>query len=430
MPLNIIGTLVVEGTQGIPGWQYIKTYAPPLLSALAIKYYCGGAINTWERNLHGKVYMVTGGSSGLGSAVVQDLAVRGAHLIILTSRIDTVVDYISDLREKSGNIMIYAEECDLGSLYSVRKFATKWLDNSPARRLDGVICCAGESIPVGSQRQVSVDGVEKQIAINYLGHFHLLTLLSPAFRVQPPDRDVRIVVTSCVTQAVGEIDLEDPLWLNKRYQANRSWKVFGSSKLMLSLFAKQYQRQIDSIPRKDGMDCKIRINIVNPGIMRSPSSRRMLSFGSVVGLFVYLLLWPLWFILLKTCEQGAQSVCYTVMSPQILDAPGGLYIQECANVKPARKEFEDEELQQKLFDKTGELIEQLEKQSAIERKKQGPKGEKNDGEKKDGKTGNKDGKKKHEKDMPLFPDLTKPRQNESTLEQRVRGLDKKMKRKV
>ena len=246
-----------DGPEVIPYWDQIKEYGPtvlPILLTLAgAKYYFHGATNTWERDMHGKVFMITGGTSGIGAQIAYELGQRGAQLILLTRRTNDqwVAEYIEDLRDKTNNGLIYAEECDLSSLYSIRKFATRWLDNQPPRRLDGVICCAAECIPRGKSRQITMDGVERQIGINYLAHFHLLTLLGPSLRVQPPDRDVRVLIATCSSQNLGDVDLNDLLWSNKRYPATQPWKVYGTSKLLLGLFAKEYQRQLMGYERKD-----------------------------------------------------------------------------------------------------------------------------------------------------------------------------------
>lgn len=372
MPLDYLGALIFDGPENVPGWKYIKTYGPLLALIGGTKFYFGGASNTWEREMHGRVFLITGGTSGLGASIAYELALKGAQIILLvrSTQDSWIVDFVEDMRERTGNFMIYAEDCDLDSLHSIRKFSTKWLDNQPPRRLDGIICCAAECLPMGKSRQVTVDGIEKQIGVNYVAHYHLLTLLSPSLRVQPPDRDVRVVVSTCSSQAFGEIDLQDPFWIDKRYPASSPWKVFGSSKLMLGMFAMEFQRKLDSYERPDKAPNNVRVNIVNPGFMRSPSTRRFLSMGSIMGLFLYLLLYPVFFLLLKSSHQGAQSFFYALTAPKFKSSSGGNIIQECKVIKPRTKALENEELQVALFEKTAEILNDIEKKSAIERKKQ------------------------------------------------------------
>lgn len=372
MPVDILTSVFFDGVESIPGWEYIKRFALPALGAAGVKYYLGGTTNTWDRDLHGKVFMITGGTSGTGQQLALELATKGAQIILLVRSTEDLwtVDYVEDLRETSNNHLIYAEQCDLADLHLVRKFATKWLDNQPPRRLDGVICCAAESTPIGVARQFTIDGVERQMGINYLAHFHLLTLLGPSLRVQPPDRDVRVILCSCSTHALGEVDTTDLLWTDKTYPLRQPWKVYGTSKLLLGLFAKEYQRQLDKYERPDKSPVNVRINLVNPGIMRSPSTRRFLSMGSIFGLILYVLMWPLWWFVLKSTGQGIQSILFALYAPVFKKVEGGNYIQECKIVAAGqRKEYLDEQIQEEVFIKTQELLADLEKKAAIERKK-------------------------------------------------------------
>ncbi|CAK7892436.1 hypothetical protein CAAN1_19S02894 [[Candida] anglica] len=387
MPINVLGAVLLEGPQVIPGWELIKTYAPAVAVVGAIKYYFGGSSNIWERDMHGRVFMITGGTSGVGAQVAFQLASQGAQIVLLVRKVEDqwLIDYIEDMRERTNNFLIYAEECDLASLHSVRKFATKWLDNSPPRRLDGVVCCAAESIPPYKPRQVTTDGLERQMGVNYVSHFHLLTLLGPALRVQPPDRDVRVVLASCASQSLGELDLEDPLWQTRRYPTNKPLSVYGTSKLLLGLFAKEFQNQLDEYERKDKAPCNVRLVTANPGILRTPSTRRFLSLGSVWGLILYWILFPIWFIFLKSAYEGSQSIMYALSAKDLAKMQGAQHIQECRIVKSSRKELFDEELQKQYFQATEKKIEEVERQSAKQRAMNAPPKEKKDKKEKTGK---------------------------------------------
>lgn len=371
MPIDIVSSVIFDGPQVIPLWDHVKVWVPAAATLAAAKYYFGGATNTWTRDLNGRVYIVTGGTSGLGAQAAYELARRGAQLILLTrAPADAwTVDFIDDMRERTNNFMIYAEPCDLLLLYDVRRFATKWLDNNPPRRLDGVVCCAAECIPKGRARQVLADGVEAQLATNYLAHYHLLTLLRPALHVQPPDRDVRVVLATCLSQVVGEVREDDLLWEQRTYPAARPWRVYGTLKLLLGMFGRLLQRGVAAYERPDKAPCNIKVSVVNPGVMRTPSTRRFLSMGSVWGLMLYVLLWPFWWVFLKSASQGVQSVLFALWAPVLGAQDGGNFIQECRIVTRPPREYTDWDLQDRVFERTAELIATLEKLSAIERKK-------------------------------------------------------------
>lgn len=385
MPLNFIESVVVKGTDIIPYFQQIKTATPYIVTAGLLKYWSRGGSNTWERKLHGKVYLVTGATSqSMGTSVLLDMALLGAQLIVLTRNVDEwTTEWCNDLRAKSGNDLIYIEKCDLSDLWQVRKFATGWLDNSPPRRLDGVVVMSGEMEPWGIPkisrpiRRSSVDGLELQVATNFAGVFHLLDLLQASFKAQPPDRGVRIIITTCWLQSLGGVNSKDPLWQAEKFDS--ALKFFASSKLQLSLTMLELQRRITSEiqkQQKDGVQRtgkNVTVTLVQPGTMRSNSLRRVISNGSVFVLvfFYCIILYPFLYLLTKSGRRGAQSILYALMTPELeevnLKDDQVKYISDCSIVKLPRKEFHDAELQKKLYDNTQRDILELEKKMAVKR---------------------------------------------------------------
>ncbi|KAL6944397.1 hypothetical protein ACO0RG_001133 [Hanseniaspora osmophila] len=375
MPVNIIGSLIIDGPDAIPYYEQITKVLPYATGIGVVKYLFKGRKNTWERNLHGKVYIVTGATSnGMGTSVVLDLAKRGAQLIMLTRRVDEwTTQFVEDLRESTQNELIYLEQCDMSDLYSVRKFATTWLDNTPPRRLDGVVLMHGDAEPwfQNDKRKSSQDGVELQLATNFAGPFHLLNLLLPSFRSQPPDRDVRIIYTTCISQAFGSVNLDDPLLEKKQLNARQ---FFGTAKLQMSLCCLELQRKITSEKKDDAGS--VTVSLVQPGLMRSSSLRTILSNGSpILLLLLYcIILYPLLWLFVKNGHQGAQNILYTLMTPELekvnlLDY-SVKYVVNCTIMKNfARKEFADQELQKKLYEKMESEILGIEKKSAFRRNK-------------------------------------------------------------
>lgn len=235
------------------------------------------------------------------------------------------------------------------------------------------MCCAAVCQPPFKARRFTADGVESQYGINYLGHYHLITLLSPAFRVQPADRDVRIVVAGCSSYVLADFDISDPAFVSRPYPASQPWKVFGSSKLALLMFIREFQRSLDSYQRPDKQSNNARISLANPGFSRSPSSRNYLTLGSLWGLFFYLILWPFWWLVLKSPSQGAQTILHAIMNPDGAQGQGGKIYRECTVMtKPLpMKIANDEEISKKLFEDTATMIKDLENASALRRKNEG-----------------------------------------------------------
>lgn len=377
--MNFLATVYVEGPKVIPYYEKLRIIVPVCIVLYILKYYFAGKRNTWQRDLHGKVVLITGGTSGLGAQTARELALRGAQIVFLVRNLHDgwLLEYINDLRESTNNPMIFAEEVDLASVYSVRKFATKWIDNLPPRRLDMIVCCASNTAPISLPRQTTLDGLEPQFQTNFLGHFQLLDILTPAIVNQPPDRDVRIILTTCASSLMAEFNLQDLGFLKRKYPAYRPFMVYGESKLYLALFAYELHRRLVSYPRKDKAPINAHVAVVDPGIMRSPGFKRFITCGRVSLLFVYLALWPFWWLFLKSSVDGAQSMNFATMAPEITDNKEVSYVSNCTvRPPPPRSEFKDAEKQQKLYDEAKKLLEVVEKQAAIERKKHEKKSDK------------------------------------------------------
>ncbi|EDU39959.1 retinol dehydrogenase 13 [Pyrenophora tritici-repentis Pt-1C-BFP] len=319
--------------------------------------------------------MVTGGTAGIGAEVVRGLASRGAQIILLVRQplVDPfLVDYIEDLRTQTGNELITAEHVDLESLHSIRQFATKWVDNAPPRRLDAIILCANTMTPPGGKATQTEDGLEATWGVNYVANFHLLSILSPAIRAQPPDRDVRIIFGTCPAYVGGKLP-----GIDAKSQKGASTEpgqldftpstVYATSKLALMTFAVAFQKHLSNYARPDKKPMNARVIMVDPGWTRTPGMRRYLTFGSLWGLAMYLMTWPLWWVVLKSPDHGAQTFLYAAMEAQWGRGEGSYFLKECRRKLWTRKEIDDELLQKKLWESSEKTIEVLEKEGAKRR---------------------------------------------------------------
>lgn len=278
------------------------------------------------------------------------------------------------MRTATGNELIYAEQVDLASLYSIRQFATKWVDNAPPRRLDMIILCANTFRPRFSRSEKTKDGLEANWGINYLANFHLLSILSPAIRAQPPDRDVRIIMGTCSSYIGGELsslkDTKSPLPKGRQY---------GTSKLALMTFAQAFQRSLDGYARPDKQPMNARVILCDPGLTRTPGTRRWITMGSLWGLLLYLITYPLWWLVLKSPIQGAQTFLRAAMEAELGRGAGGRLLKECREIECLKTEIKDEAVGKTLWAFSEKQIQAVEKESAQRRAAEKSQGEKQDG---------------------------------------------------
>ncbi|KAF2120649.1 oxidoreductase-like protein [Lophiotrema nucula] len=382
MPLPILADVWSRGLSSVPaGWTVVKI-VPVIAVLYLLKWYFNGVSNTSERNMHSKVVMITGGTSGIGAEVAKELATRGAQIVLLTQQPLSdpfLVDYIMDMRTQTNNELITAEHVDLTSLHSIRLFATKWVDNAPPRRLDMIVLCANVRIPSGGKATTTEDGLELTWGLNYVANFHLLSILSPALRAQPPDRDVRIIFGTCSSYMGGKLPDFGPEAKSKSKKdvkpvtesiAFTPAGVYATSKLALMTFAIAFQKHLSSYSRPDKAPNNARVLLVDPGWTRTPGMRRYLTFGSLWGLALYLFMWPFWWLTLKGADQGAQTFLYAAMEAQYGKGEGGWFLKECRQYKYTRPEIEDEDVQKRLWEVSEITVQALEKESALRRAKE------------------------------------------------------------
>lgn len=385
MAIYIAAQALFDGIDSVPYlWPLLKT-APWLFLLWLLKTFFQGAKNTSERNMHGKVILVTGGTSGVGEATVRSLATRGAQIVLLTQHSLSdpfIVDFIQDLREDTDNQLITAEQVDLSSLHSIRTFATKWIDNAPPRRLDMIMLFANTITPGKSKIQSTNEGVETNWQINYLGNFHLLSILSPALRAQPPDRDVRVIFGTCNSYLGGDLlhitQGGEPKSKGGNKKADKEaspptkfspGNAYATSKLALTAFALAFQKHLSAYKRPDGAPNNAKVILADPGFCRTPGMRRWMTRGSLFGLFLYLITYPLWLLILKSPDAGAQSFLYASMEEKFARSEGGILIKEVKDRTFLRKDVEDEDVQKKLWQYSEQMVGEAEKRGAEHRAK-------------------------------------------------------------
>lgn len=225
-----------------------------------------------------------------------------------------------------------------------------------------IVLCANVATPKYGKSRITIDGVEEEWMVNYLSAYHLLSILSPAIRAQPPDRDVRIFFSTCSSYIGGTLDLKN----TETKAKSGSWS-HSRTKLALMNFAYAFQKHLDSYARPDKQPNNARAFIIDPGYSRTPGMRRWLTGGSLIGLLLYLLTWPIWWLILKSPEQGAQSYYFAAMDPAYGHGAGGKLIKECREIEPLRPEAKNEEIAKTLWEFSEKQIERLEKQGAVNR---------------------------------------------------------------
>jgi NAD(P)-dependent dehydrogenase (short-subunit alcohol dehydrogenase family) len=236
--------------------------------------------------MSGRTVVVTGASSGIGLATARGLAMAGANVVL------AVRDVAKGRRAAatmSGDTEV--RELRLDNLASVRAFAAAWTGT-----LDILINNAGIMlVPEGK----TVDGFERHIGTNHLGHFALTCLLLPYITD-------RVVTTSSHLHAAGRLDLDDLSWQRRRYRASQA---YSDSKLANMLFTLELQARLTEA------GSSIRAVAVHPGMTRTNL------FGHATGIQATLIN-ALARLVLQDADRGAQSTLFAATA----DVPGGSFV--------------------------------------------------------------------------------------------------------
>jgi NAD(P)-dependent dehydrogenase (short-subunit alcohol dehydrogenase family) len=183
-------------------------------------------------DLTGLRAVVTGANSGLGLQTALQLAKHGAFTTLACRNAERGQAAVDQVRAQLGGGPGTADLSllDLADLASVRRFAESW--HGP---LDILVLNAGVmAVPY----ETTVDGFERQLGTNHLGHYALTGLLLPALRQA---RAARVVSVSSLGHRMGRIDFDD-LQSTRHYQR---WLAYGQSKLANLLFTRELVRRLN-----------------------------------------------------------------------------------------------------------------------------------------------------------------------------------------
>ncbi len=209
----------------------------------------------------GRLAVVTGANSGIGLETARALADAGARVVVAARS-------AARGREAAAAIGGKAEwqALDLADLASVRAFADQLFDDGTP--IDQLILNAG--VMALPRRELTVDGFERQLGTNFLGHFALTARLWP---LMAPG--ARVVPLSSIAARRGTIDFDD-LMGARHYHA---WAAYSQTKLAMLVFAialAKRQQRVASIAAHPGF---ARTNLIANGMGRN------LLRDSVIGVF-------------------------------------------------------------------------------------------------------------------------------------------------
>jgi NAD(P)-dependent dehydrogenase (short-subunit alcohol dehydrogenase family) len=261
-----------------------------------------------------KTTVITGATSGIGKETALELAKKDHAVYMLVRNLEKGERLREEIIAETGNKAIYAIQCDLADLQSVRKAANEL--KAKLVNINILINNAGGIFP---ERQLSKDGFEMTFATNNLGHFALTLSLMPLLE----KGHARVINVSSDAYKRGDSD-PDKLLKKRSYSA---FKAYCTTKLFNIFFTK-------SLAEKYGIK-GITAFSLHPGLVKTHIADELGGFGK----FWTWLLGP---FMIKPGD-GAKTSVYLATQPKIEAKSGNYYVKskllgtiEKANDFPAR----------------------------------------------------------------------------------------------
>ncbi len=250
-------------------------------------------------DLKGKIAVVTGCNSGIGYETMRVLALRGAYVIGTGRTMAKAQAACASVKGVTTPVQL--ELADFDSIVACAKAISSL--NAP---IDMLICNAGMR---GGQREV-VNGVEKNFAVNHLGHFLLVNRLLERLYLAPQGRVVVVASRAAYRGAPDDGIQFDDLRARQHYSDSRA---YGHSKLANVLFSLELARLLRGTRITSN---SLHPGVINTNIVRNVSSVLRAGFALLTRVNG------------KTIEQGAATSCFVATS-ESLGSTSGAYFEDC-----------------------------------------------------------------------------------------------------
>lgn len=308
----------------IPTWASVTAVLALIFGLLKWKFGSGTTFKS-NRRLFGRVAIVTGADAGTGRAVAQDLAERGATVILACQDPCAGEEAVRDIQRDTKNTDVKFIHLDLSSFNSIRNFANEF--QSSEKRLDILI----NNAAAVCAKKTTEDRLDYVMCVNYVGPFYLTKLLLPTLKKSSPSRLVNL---SSDSWEKGSLDLDD-LNYEKRKDSYNMSQTYADSKLAITLWTheigKRNQGTVSCYAANPGWVCTD-LHMNTGGL-----------FGIALQIFAQ--------IFFRSAEMGAQTVIYCAVRNN-LEKHSGRYFNDCG----LEEITIDNELARKLWAKTETLI--------------------------------------------------------------------------
>jgi NAD(P)-dependent dehydrogenase (short-subunit alcohol dehydrogenase family) len=254
-----------------------------------------------------RTVLITGATRGIGSATAEALARMGATVIVHGRDRRRVESACRVITHSAKHERVHGAIADLSSLDDVRRLAAEIAGRHES--LDVLINNAGT---VTRTRNVTVDGYERQLAVNHLAPFLLTHLLLDKLAASA---SARIVNVSSMAHRRAVLDLDDLNWETRRYSGIGA---YSDSKLANILFTRELAIRLRGTA--------VTANSLHPGVVATSIFAGMGILGTLFGILSK----PF----MLSSHEGAETSIYLASSRDV-EGVSGEFFNRSRPVDPA-----------------------------------------------------------------------------------------------
>ncbi|MCL7038531.1 hypothetical protein MKW94_003616 [Papaver nudicaule] len=249
-----------------------------------------------KMRLDGKNCVVTGANSGIGYAAAEALAFRGGNVFMVCRNKERGEIAVSKVQSVTGNQNVYLELCDLSSISCIKLWASNFI--SRERPIHILVNNAGL---LEKNRITTSEGLELNFAVNVAGTFSMTELMMPLLEKAAPD--ARVITVSSDGMYTAPLT-EDLQFSERNFDGDVQYARTKRVQVALT------ERWAELYSESKGIE----FYSMHPGWAMTP--------GVLKGLpeLCESMSW-----MLRTSEEGADTIVWLALQPKEKLEPGAFY---------------------------------------------------------------------------------------------------------
>ncbi|RPB08118.1 NAD(P)-binding protein [Morchella conica CCBAS932] len=301
-------------------------------------------------DLSRKVFLVTGGSAGIGFGIVTQLLKNNPAKILILSEKEHHADLAIDELQKYGDASrVEWVKCNLQDLKEVDRVAKGLKEKE--KRLDCLVSNAGIGVGVYN---LSRDGIDTHFQVNLLSQMHLiLTLLPNIIETAKENAEARIVLQSSDLHRMAPSSVKFASLDEINTDIGPAY-LYNRSKLAQILFVRALVRRLQDGSLGTCQTSNVYANATHPGAVSTKQQEQAEEAYGVAGKIAVAAARP---FMKDPITDGPLPALFAATSPDVpKENINGQYIVPPGKVTDPSSQAQDDEMGERLWSLSEQLL--------------------------------------------------------------------------